>query len=49
MEYPEQAITILCREMKWTYEEYSAQPTWLVQSLIALMQAEGEHYKNKQK
>lgn len=27
----------LCREMKWSYDEYLNQPTWLIQALSEQM------------
>jgi hypothetical protein len=43
VEYPEQNIVALCREMQWGYEEFLAQPTWFVQMLTWLIIEESKH------
>jgi len=35
---PEMLAALLCEEMKWTYQEYRAQPAWFVIILIQMMQ-----------
>ena len=38
LEYPEQmVIAKLCREMKWGYEEFLAQPQWFVHMILSLI------------
>jgi hypothetical protein len=40
---------MLVREMKWTWQEYQDQPTWLIHELIAYMSAESQHRKSQSK
>lgn len=47
VEYPEQIVAVLCREMKWGYEEYLAQPTGFIQMLLGLMAAEAKEAKRR--
>jgi len=37
----------LCREMKWTYEEYLNQPQWLIQILSQQMIEESKELRKK--
>ena len=37
----------LCREMKWTYEEYLDQPLWLIQILSEQMIEESKELRKK--
>lgn len=47
---PEEAfIALLCREMKWTYEEYCTQPIWLIDALEVMMKVEGEKSQRESK
>jgi hypothetical protein len=34
-------VALLCREMKWTYQQYLEQPTFFVEHLAAMLTAEG--------
>ena len=34
--------TLLCREMKWSHDTYEGQPSWLIDSLLAMLNAEAE-------
>lgn len=36
---------VICREMKWTYTEYMDQPSWFIDILCKLFNAESEHNK----
>lgn len=38
---------LLCREMKWTWAEYRAQPQWLITNLLFMLQSEAEQAKRK--
>jgi hypothetical protein len=40
---------ILCREMKWTWEEYRAQPQWFIVMLLSMLQNEAEEMNRKAK
>lgn len=42
-------LVVLCREMKWTWQEALDQPQWLIASLLGYMQAEADYYKKKSK
>jgi hypothetical protein len=47
LEREEFSIALLCREMKWTWDEYQEQPTWFIDILIGLFNAEAKA-KNKE-
>jgi hypothetical protein len=47
IEFHTQLVAILCREMKWRYEDYLAQPTWFIAMLLELMRAEGNYLKER--
>jgi len=38
---------MLIREMKWTFQEYQEQPTWLIHELIAYLSAEARHHNHQ--
>lgn len=38
---------ILCREMKWTWQEFDEQPAHFIQVLLAMLQAESEAYRKR--
>jgi hypothetical protein len=40
VEFDTQLIAWLCKEMRWTYEEYLSQPTWFILMLLELFRAE---------
>jgi hypothetical protein len=40
---------VLCREMKWTWQEYREQPQWFVTMILSMLQNEAEEIKSKQK
>ena len=40
---------IVCREMKWTYEEYRSQPIAFITVLCKLFNAEAENAKRQNK
>jgi hypothetical protein len=40
---------LLCREMKWDWFTYRAQPHWFVSNLLIMLQAEAEEAKSKSK
>jgi len=40
---------ILCREMHWTYQEYSEQPTFFIAILLTMMQSESEERERRSK
>jgi len=40
-------ITILCKEMAWTFDEYQNQPSWFIQDLISYLVAEANHRNKK--
>ena len=31
---------LICREMKWTWEEYQSQPSWFVDNIFEMLKAE---------
>lgn len=38
-------IAIVCREMKWDWEQYQSQPSWFITVLLELLKAESEAAK----
>jgi len=38
---------LLCREMKWTYQEYQAQPAPFIDTILDMLQAESAAQKKK--
>jgi hypothetical protein len=38
---------IICREMKWTYQEYQNQPSWFIDIVLEMLQAESAEAKKK--
>jgi len=38
---------LICREMKWTYQEYQNQPSWFIDIIRALLKAESEEIKRR--
>lgn len=39
------AIAIICEHMHWTWQDYLAQPLWLLDSLRVKLEAEGKHQR----
>jgi hypothetical protein len=39
---PEVIMAELCRTMGWTWNDYLAQPQWLIDTLLGMMSAEGD-------
>lgn len=39
------AMVKMCREMKWTIEEYLSQPEWFILGLNDIINAEAQHQK----
>jgi len=46
---PEMLAAIICREMKWTFEEYQNQPSWFIDIILEMLQAESAEAKKKQR
>lgn len=40
---------IICREMKWTWQEYQEQPAFFVDTLITMLQAESRQVNKELK
>ena len=40
-------VAIICREMKWTYDEYLDTPTEFIDTLIEMLRAEAKASKKK--
>lgn len=40
-------IIIICQEMKWTFGEFLAQPTWFIDYLQIKMSADAKHSNKK--
>jgi len=40
---------LICREYKWTYEEYMNQPADFIKNIIEMLTAEAEDSKNRNK
>lgn len=40
---------IVCREMKWTLEEFRSQPSWFVAVLVSYLSEEATHLKRQSK
>jgi cytochrome bd-type quinol oxidase subunit 1 len=38
---------IICREFGWTWQEYEKQPSWFIDIILKMMQAENEAMKRK--
>lgn len=36
---------MLCEHMHWTWQEYLAQPLWLIESLRVKLEEEGKHQR----
>lgn len=48
LERPEEMMqTIVCREMKWTWQEFQQQPQWLINEIMAYMIAESKTKENQ--
>jgi hypothetical protein len=47
IEYPEQNIVALCREMKWGWEKYLSEPEWFTKMLLWLMIEEAKEAKRR--
>lgn len=45
VESSELSAVSLMREMHWTYEEYLSQPTWVIQTLILMINLENKKSK----
>jgi hypothetical protein len=39
---PEMVAALVCREMKWTWEEYQNEPSWFIEIILTMLQQEGE-------
>ena len=46
---PQMVAALLCREMKWTYEEYANQPTWFISTLFSMLRQEAEELNRRNK
>lgn len=33
---------LVCREMKWTWQEFENQPAWFVDVILEMLKAEGD-------
>lgn len=44
---PEMLAAIVCREMKWTFEEYETQPASFVDTIVLMLQAEASETKRR--
>jgi hypothetical protein len=33
---------LVCREMKWDWEQYQSQPSWFITIIVELLKAEAE-------
>ncbi len=40
---------LICREMKWDWEQYQSQPKWFIDVILSMMQEEAEESKRKDK
>jgi hypothetical protein len=40
---------MLCREFKWTYQEYRNQPTWFIRIITAMLSEEARANEKRQK
>jgi hypothetical protein len=40
---------LICREMKWDWEQYQSQPKWFIDVILSLMQEEAEESNRKAK
>ena len=47
VEFDTQIVAILCREMRWDFEQYLSQPLWFIFMLLELLRAETLHAKSK--
>jgi len=45
----EMSVAMLCEHMKWTWQEYLAQPLWLIQALRVKLKEEAEHQARESK
>jgi hypothetical protein len=45
----EMVAAMICREMKWTLEEYESQPTTFIDTIIEMLKAESAEIKKKNK
>ncbi len=42
------SAVLICREQKWTIQEYRAQPQWFIAYLFSMLQEEAEEQKRRQ-
>ena len=42
-------MALLCEHMKWTWQEYLAQPLWLIDALRIKLKEESEHQAREHK
>ena len=35
-------IALVCREMKWTWNDYENQPAWFIEIILAMLRQEGD-------
>jgi len=40
---------IVCREFGWTWDEYQAQPTWFISTIVSMLREEAEESKRREK
>lgn len=40
---------VICREMKWTWQEYQDQPAFFVDALLSMLQAESKQLDKETK
>lgn len=46
---PEQVAALVCREMKWTWEDYANQPAWFIKVVLGMIQHEIEEANRRSK
>jgi hypothetical protein len=46
---PEMVAALVCREYGWRYEDYEAQPSWFITTIIEMLQQEAEESNRKNK
>ena len=42
-------MVLLCREMKWKFQEYREQPQWFIVMLLSMLQNEAEETNRRNK
>jgi hypothetical protein len=42
-------VAVICREMRWNYQQYQEQPIWLIDMIRKMLQTEADYERKQMK